>query len=135
MVDKVLTITKVHRGVNSISRRGGVSGSTVYKAKNGRDVVPEDVLGKILVKFYGVTKELQADMCIKHIETWKDLMLEAEIPARQEKCKDDGASMSLVASYIASQRNPMVGSVNLNVMSSSSGIVRPVLAHSTRIQN
>ena len=124
MVSKVLGVTGLQSGLKTISRRGA-SGSNNYRSKNFRDAVPEDILGGIVTKFYGLTKELQAEMCIKHIEIWKDLLLEVEIPTVEEKRKVSGLSMSLVASYVASQRNPLAGSVDQSIKNSGSSR-RPV---------
>ena len=134
MVSKVVGVTGLQSGLKTISRRGA-SGSNNYRSKNTRDAIPEDVLGNILTKFYGLTKELQAEMCIKHIEIWKDLLLEVEIPTFEEKRKVNGLSMSLVASYVASQRNPLAGSVDQNVKNSVSSR-RPVSKRmSSRVNN
>ena len=99
---------KVNGGAIVGSRRNGGS-----SARNkGSDVSsfhmrPEEVLGNLLSKYNTLTKEMQIATCIKHIELWKQLMVDAEIPAREETTEGQSQSKKVAgAAYLASARIP-----------------------------
>ena len=97
---------KVNGGTIMGSRRNGGS-----SARNkGSDVIsfhmrPEEVLGNLLSKYNSLTKEMQIATCIKHIELWKQLMMDAEIPIREETTENQGKKVA-GAAYLASARIP-----------------------------
>ena len=95
----------------SDSRRNGSSYSRQKEsALNSFYLKPEDVLGNILTKYNSLTKEMQVAMCIKHIELWKQLLIDAEIPVREEtsECQIKKPSSAGVAHFAsASARNPL----------------------------
>lgn len=91
-----------HRA-GSESRKSGSNSSFQYSK-------PEDLLGNLILKYNTLTKENQIAMCIKHIEMWKHLMMDAEIPIQ-----DEGRNANCVVSPTgspnpASARNPISAS-------------------------
>ena len=99
------------------SSRRGASGSRKNASDSSYHInKPEDLLGNLVIKYNALTKENQIAMCIKHIGLWKQLMLDAEIPA-SEGAKAGGASNS--ANFSASARNPLVASSRVGASASN----------------
>lgn len=124
MLPKVLSIYKINGGLFYEDFRKN-AGSSSHKRESGMisyHLRPEDVLGSILSKYTTLSKEMQIAMCIKHIELWKSLMLDAEIPDREEEA--DAASNTSKRSGVA--RNSLVSIVGGRRHDSvSNGVVTP----------
>lgn len=132
MLPKVLSIYKINGGLfyEDFRKNAGSSShkresSSSHKRESGMisyHLRPEDVLGSILSKYTTLSKEMQIAMCIKHIELWKSLMLDAEIPDREEEA--DAASNTSKRSGVA--RNSLVSIVGGRRHDSvSNGVVTP----------
>jgi hypothetical protein len=61
------------KGKRTGSRMKGGSGSSSMTAK------PEEVLGAILTKYNTLEKDQKLEMCIKHIEVWRNMLVDVEI--------------------------------------------------------
>lgn len=107
LLPKAFGALKINGGRFGESRRNG--GSTSRKKDSGVisfHVKPEEVLGNIMSKYNSLTKEMQVTMCIKHIELWKQLMIDAEIPFRIA-VDDDKKAAGPGGAYLASARGPL----------------------------
>lgn len=126
MLPKVLSIYKINGGLSYQDFRKN-AGSNSRKRESGiisYHLKPEDVLGNIVSKYIALDKETQVAMCIKHIELWKSLMLDAEIPDREETDGGAGASNRF---GVPSARNSLVSIVGGRRLNSVSNAV---IAHS-----
>ena len=63
---------KGKRGTASRVKSGG-SGSYSSNLK------PEEILGAILTKYNTLEKEQKIEMCVKHIEIWRNMLVDVEI--------------------------------------------------------
>lgn len=75
MVPKIQGVLegKGKRGTASRVKSGGGSGSYSSNLK------PEEILGAILTKYNTLEKEQKIEMCVKHIEIWRNMLVDVEI--------------------------------------------------------
>ena len=77
-----------------------------------------------MAKYQALDQELQIDLCQKHIELWKHLLIEMEIPSRNEVIITATDSRRIVPEVsLPSVRNPVVVRNTPSV-----GSFRPVVA-------
>ena len=102
-------LPKLFAFTGSKGKRGTVS----HKGLSGSystHLKPEDVLGNILTKYLTLPKETQAEMCIKHIDLWKELFVETEMYFEAAALKVDELKMkprNVSHSLGASISNPL----------------------------
>ena len=85
MLPKIQSVIegKGKRGTASRAKSGG-SGSYSSTLK------PEEILGAILTKYNALEKEQKIEMCVKHIEIWRNMLVDVEIS--EERTTGPGVS-------------------------------------------